>query len=34
MIAEALVKANLVFKFDEAAFSPERYMNIMRDDLL
>lgn len=34
MVAEALIKANPVFKFDEAIFQPERYINLVRDDLI
>lgn len=34
MVAEALIKANPYYKFDEAIFQPERYINLIRDDLL
>lgn len=34
MVAEALVLANPYYKFDEAIFQPERYINLVRDDLL
>jgi hypothetical protein len=34
MVGEALIKANPVFKFDEAIFKPERYLQLVRDDLL
>lgn len=34
MVAEALIKANPVYKFDEAIFQPERYINLVRDDLI
>lgn len=34
MVAEALIKANPYFKFEEAIFQPERYLNLIRDDLI
>jgi hypothetical protein len=34
MVAEALILANHYYKFDEAIFNPERYINLVRDDLL
>jgi hypothetical protein len=34
MVAEALIKANPVYRFDEAIFEPKRYISLVRDDLL
>ena len=34
MVAEALVKANPVYRFDEMITQPERYIRYMHDDLL
>lgn len=34
MVAEALVKANPVYHFEEVIWSPERYIRLMHDDLL
>lgn len=34
MVAEALVAANPVFKFEEVIYDPERYLRLMHDDLL
>ena len=34
MVAEALIKANSVYKFEEAIFQPEHYIKLIRDDLL
>lgn len=34
MCSEALVLANPYYKFDEAIFDPERYIKLIRDDLI
>ena len=34
MVAEAMVLANPYFKFDEAIFKPEKYIKLVRDDLI
>ena len=34
MVAEALVAANPVFKFEEVIYDPVRYQRLMHDDLL
>ena len=34
MLTEALVKANHVYKFEECIDNPERYLQLMHDDLI
>lgn len=34
MVADALIKANPYYRFDEAIFEPKRYINLVRDELL
>lgn len=34
MVSEALILANPYYKFEEAIFSPKRYLSLVRDDLL
>ena len=34
MVAEALVKANPVYRFDQMISRPEEYIRMMHDDLL
>ena len=34
MIADALIKANDFYHFEEVIFSPEKYLKLMHDDLL
>ena len=34
MVAEALVAANPVYKFEEVIYNPEAYIRLMHDDLL